>query len=123
MFVPLVGCFFHASNYHAFNRQASPKAHACAGAKANKIKTRLSTRLERSVACSGFLSSVKKIEWRSPVRWSVFGPYITLYLATVMFYWWPLALIEKTWWYIYTVMFIISTFLNITSHYDSARRD
>jgi hypothetical protein len=29
---------------------------------------------------------VKKIEWRSPVRWSVFGPYIVLYLATVMFY-------------------------------------
>lgn len=66
---------------------------------------------------------VKKIEWRSPVRWSVFGPYITLYLATVMFYWWPLALIDKSWWYVYAVMFIISTFLNITSHYDSAPRD
>lgn len=62
---------------------------------------------------------VKKIEWRSPVRWSVFGPYLVLYLATVMFYWWPLALIDKSWWYVYTLMFIISTFLNITSHKDT----
>lgn len=62
---------------------------------------------------------IRKIEWRSPIRWSVFGPYIFLYLVTVMFYWWPLALIDKSFWYIYTVMFIISTFLNITSHKDT----
>lgn len=62
---------------------------------------------------------IRKIEWRSPIRWSVFGPYLFLYLATVMFYWWPLRLIDKSFWYIYTVMFIISTFLNTTSHKDT----
>jgi hypothetical protein len=35
---------------------------------------------------------VRGIEWRSPIRWSILGPYVCLYLATVMFYWWPLAL-------------------------------
>jgi hypothetical protein len=59
---------------------------------------------------------VRKIEWRNPIRWSIFGPYITLYLATVMFYWWPLALIYKPMWYIYAVLFIISTYLNVSSH-------
>lgn len=59
---------------------------------------------------------VKKIEWRSPIRWSIMGPYIFLYLATIMFYWWPLALIKKPFWYAYTILFIIATILNVTSH-------
>ena len=59
---------------------------------------------------------VRKIEWRNPIRWSIFGPYITLYLATVMFYWWPLALIYKPLWYLYAALFIISTYLNVSSH-------
>lgn len=59
---------------------------------------------------------VRRIEWRNPIRWPVFGPYVFLYLATVMFYWWPLALIKKPLWYAYAVLFIISTILNIASH-------
>ena len=59
---------------------------------------------------------IKKIQWRSPMRWSVGGPYLLLYLATVMFYWWPLATIYKPLWYVYAVLFIISTVLNATSH-------
>jgi len=58
----------------------------------------------------------RNIEWRNPIRWSIFGPYIALYLATVMFYWWPLALIYKPLWYIYAVLFIINTYLNVSSH-------
>ena len=59
---------------------------------------------------------VKKIEWRSSVFWPILVPYVVLYLATVMFYWWPLALIYKPLWYIYAVLFVISTILNVTSH-------
>lgn len=59
---------------------------------------------------------IRKIEWRNPIRWAFFGPYVTLYLATVMFYWWPLALIYKPLWYLYAVLFLLSTGLNITSH-------
>ena len=59
---------------------------------------------------------VRRIEWRSPIRWTIFGPYLTLYLATVMFYWWPLAQIYKPLWYGYAVLFVASTILNVTSH-------
>jgi hypothetical protein len=59
---------------------------------------------------------MKKIEWRSPIHWKIFIPYITLYLATVMFFWWPLALNDKTLWNLYAVLFIITTYLNISSH-------
>ena len=59
---------------------------------------------------------VKGIQWRSPARWSILGPYVFLYLAAVMFYWWPLALIYKPLWYVYAVLFIASTYLNVTSH-------
>jgi hypothetical protein len=59
---------------------------------------------------------VKGIPWRSPVHWPVFGPYVFLYLATIMFYWWPLGLIGRALWYVYAVLFVISTVLNVTSH-------
>ena len=59
---------------------------------------------------------VKGIQWRSPVRWSFFGPYVFLYFASLMFYWWPLALIYKPLWYAYALLFVISTILNLTSH-------
>ena len=59
---------------------------------------------------------VKKIEWRDPIRWSIFAPYLFLYLATVMFYWFPLALVSRPLWYVFAVLFIISTILNLTSH-------
>ncbi len=59
------------------------------------------------------------IQWRSPIRWQFFGPYVLLYLATVMFYWWPLALISKPLWVVEAVLFIGSTILNITSHKSS----
>lgn len=58
----------------------------------------------------------RKIQWRNPIRWSIFGPYVFLYLATVMFYWWPLALIQKSLWYVAALLFIVSTILNVNSH-------
>jgi hypothetical protein len=59
---------------------------------------------------------VQKIEWRNPIRWGIFGPYISLYLATIMFYWWPLALFSRPLWYVYAGLFVIATILNATSH-------
>lgn len=56
------------------------------------------------------------IDWRQPVRWGVLIPYVTLYLASMMFYWWPLATIEQTLWYVYVALFVISTVLNVISH-------
>ncbi len=62
---------------------------------------------------------VKDIQWRNPIRWSIFAPYIFFYLATVMFYWWPLGLISRPLWTTYAVLFVISTILNITSHHEA----
>ena len=59
---------------------------------------------------------IRKIEWRNPPRWEILFPCIILYLATIMFYWWPLARVSKPLWYVYTVLFVISTILNLTSH-------
>lgn len=59
---------------------------------------------------------VKRIRWRNPIRWPIFGPYVFLYLATIMFYWWPLALISKPLWYIFAILLIVSTVLNVSSH-------
>jgi hypothetical protein len=56
------------------------------------------------------------IEWRSPIRWPIFIPYLTLYLASIMFYWWPLATISRPLWYVYAVLFVVSTVLNAASH-------
>jgi hypothetical protein len=56
------------------------------------------------------------IRWRNPIRWSIFGPYVLLYLATAMFYWWPLGLLSRSLWYAYAVLFVVSTALNVTSH-------
>jgi len=68
-------------------------------------------------AAFGFVVEyINKVEWRQPIFWPVFGPYVLLYLATTMFYWFPLARISKPLWYIYALLFIASTILNITSH-------
>lgn len=63
-----------------------------------------------------FVDYVREIQWRNPIRWQILVPYVFLYLATVIFYWWPLALIRSLLWYVYASLFVISTILNTTSH-------
>src|SRR3990170_855987 len=62
---------------------------------------------------------VKKIEWLNPIRWPIFGPYVSLYLATVMFYWWPLGIVSRPLWFAFAVLFIVSTILNVASHQEA----
>jgi len=57
-----------------------------------------------------------QINWRSPIHYPVFIPYMILYLATNMFYWWPLARIERRLWFVGAFLFVCSTVLNILSH-------
>jgi len=59
---------------------------------------------------------VAQIKFRSPLRLSIFFPYAFLYLVTVIFYWWPLGLLSRPLWFIYALLFIIATILNVTSH-------
>jgi len=57
-----------------------------------------------------------QIKWRNPPVWPVLVPYVVLYLGTIMFYWFPVGIISRVLWYIYAVLFALSTYLNITSH-------
>ncbi len=59
---------------------------------------------------------VVQIPFRNPLRLSIVIPYAFLYLATVMFYWWPLGLISRPLWFVYAVLFVVSTILNVASH-------
>ncbi len=59
---------------------------------------------------------VRPVAWRSPILWPVFIPYILLYLSSLMFYWWPLGNIQRSLWFIYAGLFVISTMLNVFSH-------
>jgi hypothetical protein len=69
-------------------------------------------------AMYGYINEyIRGVQWRTPIHWPIFGPYIGFYLATVMLYWWPLALIYKPLWYAYGILFLTSTYLNVTSHH------
>ena len=59
---------------------------------------------------------VAQIQFRSPLRLSILFPYALLYLATVMFYWWPLGFLSRPLWFVYTILYVIATILNIRSH-------
>jgi hypothetical protein len=59
---------------------------------------------------------VKQIEWRVPIRWPVAGPYLSLYLATEMFFWWPLWQVHRALWYVQAALYVLATVLNLTSH-------
>ena len=68
-------------------------------------------------AAFGFwIEYVQKIKWGNPPHWPILGPYVILYLATNMFYWWPVGLLSRPLWYVYAGLFAISTALNILSH-------
>jgi hypothetical protein len=61
---------------------------------------------------------VRRNEWRwQPIRWSIFGPYLVLYLAAQMFLWWPLWNTWRTGWVTYLVFFIANTALNMSTHF------
>lgn len=63
-----------------------------------------------------WIDYVAQIQFRSPIRPSVMVPYVVLYLATVMFYWWPLGLLSRPMWLVYAILFVSATILNIASH-------
>lgn len=57
-----------------------------------------------------------RLSWRRPVLWRVLIPYIALYLIWQFALWIPLWYIGLVFWWIYTVLYAVSTILNIISH-------
>lgn len=62
------------------------------------------------------VEQILHISWRTPIYWPVFAPYVLLYLATQMFYWFSVGMMSRPLWYLYALLFILSTFFNVTSH-------
>lgn len=63
-----------------------------------------------------YVDTVRALPWRHPIVWPVFLPYVLLFTASQMFYWFPLGNLRRELWFIYAVLFVLSTFLNVTSH-------
>ena len=59
---------------------------------------------------------VAAIGFRSPFVAAVGVPYVLLYLATLMFYWWPLWDRSKALWGAYAVGYVVAMVLNLRSH-------
>lgn len=65
----------------------------------------------------GFLIDyVMRIQWRNPIQPAIMIPYVSLYLGTIMFYWWPLGNLRRPLWFLFGILFAVGTILNITSH-------
>lgn len=56
-------------------------------------------------------------QWRWPIVWSVFAPYLALYFWAQMCMWWPLWDFNRTAWVCYLVLFVINTALNLRGHF------
>jgi len=63
-----------------------------------------------------FVDIYRPVQWRSPSRWSVFIPYVALFMASQFFFWIPLWYVGLGYWITYTAMYVINTGLNIYSH-------
>jgi len=59
----------------------------------------------------------RRVEWRTPIGWSVFIPYVALYFWAQMFLWWPLWDIQRAAWFCFLVLFVASTALNLRGHF------
>jgi hypothetical protein len=66
----------------------------------------------------------RRIEWRAPIRWGIFVPYVALYFWAQMFLWWPLWDLWRAAWLVFLVLFVANTALNIRGHFgqDTRRR-
>lgn len=68
-------------------------------------------------AILGFIVDIgRPVAWRSPPFLPVFIPYVLMYMAAQMFYWFPVGTLQRSLWYFYAVVFILSTYFNLTSH-------
>jgi hypothetical protein len=54
---------------------------------------------------------------RTPIRWSVFIPYVALYFWAQMFLWWPLWHVNRAAWALFLVLFVANTALNLPGHF------
>ena len=74
-------------------------------------------------AFGAFVDLRLRVQWRMPIKWSVFLPYVALYFWAQMFLWWPLWDVNRTLWACFLVLFATNTVLNLGGHFDHERSD
>jgi len=57
------------------------------------------------------------VEWRKPVFWPIFLPYVLLFIASLFAFWIPLWYVGMPYWIAYTILYAVHTILNISSHF------
>lgn len=73
-------------------------------------------------ALGAYLDLRLRVEWRNPIRWNAFGPFVTLYFFAQMFLWWPLWDTQRVAWGVFGALFIVNTALNLLEHFGSPAR-
>jgi hypothetical protein len=69
-------------------------------------------------ALFGYIIDIlRPVNWREPIRWQIFIPYVILYISAQFSFWIPLWFIGLEYWIIYAVLYTISTALNISTHF------
>jgi hypothetical protein len=69
-------------------------------------------------ALFGYIIDIlRPVNWREPIRWQIFIPYVILYISAQFAFWIPLWFIGLEYWIIYAVLYTISTALNISTHF------
>jgi len=63
-----------------------------------------------------YVDRYRPIEWRTPPRWSVFVPYVGLFVASQFSFWIPLWVVGLAYWMAYAALYSVNTGLNIYSH-------
>lgn len=58
----------------------------------------------------------KPIAWRRPPHWPVFGPYVGLFVASLLLYWGSMWAIGVGYWIAFGLLYALHTALNIYSH-------
>ena len=59
---------------------------------------------------------LRPVNWRNPILWQIFIPYLALYISAQLAFWIPLWSIWPGYWIIYIVLYSVNTVLNISTH-------
>ncbi len=69
-------------------------------------------------AAFGYVVDIfRPVKWRNPPKWSVFIPYVILFVFSLLAFWVPLWFIRPGLWIVYAGLYATHTALNIYSHF------
>jgi hypothetical protein len=64
----------------------------------------------------------RPVNWRNPPRWSIFVPYVGVYVTALLVMWVSMWFIGLAYWIAFGAMYAVHTGLNVYSHFKSRER-